>query len=349
MTGTLPSMGLVQQLDINGRPLSGCQLFLYEANSSTIVDSFRDFALSPGAKHPWPILADAYGRLPMFFLPDGFYRARLDDRHGKPIFDEPMLPTTGAGSGGDTIVEGETWKTGDFLWTPTKADKGADWVRSNGLSIGGPTSNANGRASDACNALFNFLWTHFDNILAPMYSKTGAAVGRGASAAADWAAERAIGTVMMSGLLPGALDGMGRGSSSQRFRTAEGEQYGHVLAYVNTAPAATSAAVNEYDVAGSIVGENTHKLTVNELPSHAHGSTLNEGVGHQHYYYRGHYYSAGVAGIVTPNVALIYEEAQELTDPPMPTYANVTIHNYGGGHSFGNMPYVMLGAWWVRL
>ena len=64
------------------------------------------------------------------------------------------------------------------------------WVKENGGTIGSATSGASTRANADTEALFTLLWTQFNNTLLPIQTSGGVAGTRGASAAADFAANK---------------------------------------------------------------------------------------------------------------------------------------------------------------
>jgi hypothetical protein len=64
------------------------------------------------------------------------------------------------------------------------------WVKENGGTIGNAASGATTRANADTEALFTLLWTEFNNTLLPIQTSAGAATTRGASAAADFAANK---------------------------------------------------------------------------------------------------------------------------------------------------------------
>ena len=68
----------------------------------------------------------------------------------------------------------------------------AGWVRALGNTIGDASSNATERANADTSALFTLIWTQFDNTLRPIVDSAGAPSTRGASAAADFAAHKAL-------------------------------------------------------------------------------------------------------------------------------------------------------------
>lgn len=75
----------------------------------------------------------------------------------------------------------------------TTADTG--WVRLNGRTIGSASSGANERNNADCETLFKYLWDNLSDAQAPVVG------GRGASATADWVANKRI-------TLPSARDRM---------------------------------------------------------------------------------------------------------------------------------------------
>jgi len=129
------------------------------------------------------------------------------------------------------IAQGQGLTTGDVKLTiKTAADPG--WVMCNDGTIGKAGSAGTTRANDDCEALFTLLWNNVANGFAPV---TG---GRGASAAADWAAGKTIALTKMLGRAL-ALGGTGSGLSARSL--------------------------------GQTVGAETHTLSTTEMPAHAHG------------------------------------------------------------------------------
>lgn len=137
------------------------------------------------------------------------------------------------------IAAAQPVTTGDVKLTlKTTADTG--WVMCNDGTIGPAGSGATTRANADCQALYTLLWTNVSNTHAPV---TG---GRGASAAADWAANKPIALTRMLGRAL-ALAGTGSGLSARTL--------------------------------GQTIGAETHQLAVAEMPSHNHGIS---DPGHQH-------------------------------------------------------------------
>lgn len=131
--------------------------------------------------------------------------------------------------------------TGDVKLTlKTTADSG--WVLANDTSIGDASSGATGRANNDTANLFTLIWTVTSNTFC------GVSSGRGASAAADFAAHKTIN-------LPKAL--------------------GRALAIYGSGAGLTARSMAE------TLGEESHTLSVNEIPSHKHDGTYYSGDGSQ--------------------------------------------------------------------
>ena len=120
----------------------------------------------------------------------------------------------------------------------------AGWVLASGRTIGSATSGATERANADTQALFTLLWNSFAN--------TEAAVsgGRGASAAADWSANKTIVVPDMRGRVAAGKDDMG-GAAANRLTAAGSGVTGTTL--------------------GKAGGAETHTLDTSQIPAHTHG------------------------------------------------------------------------------
>lgn len=135
------------------------------------------------------------------------------------------------------------------------------YVSANGTTIGNGSSNATGRANADTQFLFAFVWTNCSNAICPIYTSGGAASSRGASAAADYAANKALAVWNMNG---SAL----MGADSQNGTTSTNLSGVPVVSGSRTGP-------------GSVLGENLHVLVTAEIPSHQHDVFLKD-PGHNH-------------------------------------------------------------------
>ena len=149
-------------------------------------------------------------------------------------------------SGTNTFSGNNTWtgqnvglfSTGDVKLTlKTTADTG--WVLMNDGTIGNGSSGGTSRANADTEALFTLLWTN------TIDTWCAVSTGRGANAAADFAANKTI-------ALPKAL--------------------GRALAIYGSGSGLTARALAEY------LGTETHQLTASEMPSHTHAQTVGAGV-----------------------------------------------------------------------
>jgi hypothetical protein len=133
------------------------------------------------------------------------------------------------------------------------------YVSANGLTIGNASSNATNRANADTQFLFAFVWNSCSNTVCPIFTSGGIASTRGATPAADYAANKAIAVHNMNGA---AL----MGADSQN---------GSTSTFLSGVPAVVGTRL----LPNSILGENLHALTVGELATHTHGVT---DAGHVH-------------------------------------------------------------------
>lgn len=200
--GTVPGFSLTPQFDTFGKVMPGCKLYVIQAGTTqTPQNSYQDSALT--ILQPNPLVCDATGRLPQWFVADGQIKVRLTNAAGSQQFigDNLLVVGSSSGGGGGGSVDPTTIiATGDF-----KSRYGTGvltgFVRANGRTIGSATSGATERANADSQALFEYLWTADSNLVV--------STGRGASANADWVANKTITLPDYRGVVMGGLADMG--------------------------------------------------------------------------------------------------------------------------------------------
>lgn len=323
MSGTFPGTANTQQHDINGQPLAGALLTVYQGGStSALASTFQDIGLVIPASNP--LVADASGRIPLFFVADGSYGLRLTDQfglQGNGGFFYPQVPSIGASSsgGGGTPVDPTTVaSTGDLKWRLESATI-PGWVRINGRTIGNGSSGASERANADTQALFIYIWTTYADAICPVPG------GRGASALADFNANKQITLLDARDRAIFGLDDMGNAA----------------LGGLTPAPFTKGNATT----GGASGGEAAHTLAASELAAHSHPSALTD-PGHSHPI------KAGSSGGGTDHVTQGDFGAASLL-PPGPTgpisvvSTGITINNAnntGGGGAHNNTPLFLLGT-----
>jgi hypothetical protein len=194
----------MQQLDRNGRLMDGAKLYLYVGGTTTPLNGFKDSALN--SVHPWPISADASGRLPLIYLDDGYYKHKLTTKDGDTVFQDDGIPvlseTGGGGGGGGSVDPNALFGTRDIK---IRFDDGPipGYVRLNGRTIGNASSGATERANADTQALYTELWP---------YANITVVGGKGSTALSDFNAGKPLVLPNMAGRAACAMDDMGAGA-----------------------------------------------------------------------------------------------------------------------------------------
>jgi len=315
MSGTLFGLGLSQQHDANGQPMVGCLLYLYAANTSTPVTAYKDVGLTVGQEHAWPIIADANGRIPAFWLADSSYRARLTDANGIVQFDELSvlaIGSSGAVTVDNTVDPNALFTTGMPVWLPISGLK-AGFVRMNGRTIGSATSGATERANADTSVLFAYAWNNYSDTICPVTT------GRGVSAVADFAANKQIGVIDMRGRGPFGLSDMGNTDAATftgaTFTTGDGvtaASFGGLASVVIAQANLPNVALNISGITGTVP------------------------------------MAAQLANLQTGGAAINYQGTIGTT--PV-TFGGLTgaVSLGGSGTAHNNMPPFILGSWYWRL
>lgn len=295
-----------QIYDPNGKPMIGARAYFYLGGTTTPITVYKAYSLGSVNAHQNPLVTDGYGRWPSVYLDeaDGFFRVRVTDRFGVIVYDIDGIPIIGpsgeGGGGGDNPVDPDAVaKTGDIK---PRYDTGSltGWVRCNARTIGSATSGASERANADTQALFEHLWNTDDNLVV--------LGGRGASALADWSANKQITLPDSRGITLIGLDTMGNIAA-------------------NRVAAATEL--------GWIGGAEKHSLTVNEMPSHGHTGTTSADGSHTHIIPTNPNTNAGNQGVRGGDTGPLFV-TQETQAAGVHSHT-VTVSNTGGGLGHNNV------------
>lgn len=254
MAGTIP-LSMTQQFDEFGKPLSGGLLYIIQAGTvNTLQQPYQDAGLT--IVQPNPIPLDTAGRVPQFFLADGYIKIRLTDKLGNTqLARDGVLvigPSAGGGGGGPGVDPTTLIQTGMLaLFYGIGVLSG--YVRSNGRTIGNAGSGATERANADTQALWIFLYGADPNLVV--------SGGRTGNALNDYNAGKQLTLPDYRGRAIAGLDDMGNAAAGRLTATWFG----------------TSAIV-----LGAAGGLESRALTnINQVPEHDHAVFLKE-VAHTH-------------------------------------------------------------------
>lgn len=299
MAGSISLSGS-QQLDNEGVPLSGGLLYFFAAGTTTPQNAFQDTSLTIPFSNP--IVLGADGRVPFFYLADGAIKIRLTDSTGVTVVAADNIlvigPSTG-GVGGGSVDPTTVYQTGDVKYRyGTGTHSG--WVRANGRTIGSAASGATERANADCQALFEYIWTN--DAFATVSG------GRGASANADWTANKTITLPDWRGRVLAGMGDMGTSNANRLTSTYFG---------------------GDATVLGTAGGAESHALTEAQMPTHTHSVT---DPGHTHALANG----GSVVSGTTPDAGAGGSAAGTLTSIASAT-TGISLGNTGSGSAHNNV------------
>lgn len=249
------NLSLVPFLDANGDPYAGAKAYFFDNGTTTPRTTYTDSAQT--VPHDHPVVANASGRFPASFLQQGNYRLRITTADDVTIEDVDGITApvvSQSVSGGGATDASLLMQTGMVIFSYREGSL-TGFVRGNGRTIGNAGSGASERANSDCEDLFVHLWGQDATLTV--------AGGRGASAASDWAAGKAITLPDFRGRAPVGLDGMGN--------TVAG-----VISDSNIDASDTA------DTLGATGGTESQILTTSQLPAHGHTGTTDNSGNHDH-------------------------------------------------------------------
>lgn len=206
--GIIPGISMTQQLDSLGKPLNGGKLYTIQAGTtSTPQNCYQDSGLT--LAWPNPLTLDSAGRIPQVFCADGSIKIRLTNSAGvqQLVVDNILVVGPSGGSGGGGSVDPTTILQTGQLIAMYGTDNITGFVRCNGRTVGSASSGGTERANADTEALFEYLWGVDSNLTVSS--------GRGASAAADFAANKTITLPDCRGRVVAGLDDMGNSAASR--------------------------------------------------------------------------------------------------------------------------------------
>ena len=249
----------------------------------------------------------------------GFYRKAADTigvvAGGTEV---ATISTSGFADSGGVAISG--MPTGAMMmYGATTAPTG--WARCNGRTIGNASSAATERANADTSSLYSFLWTHYAD------SVCAVSTGRGASAAADYAANKTIALPDLRGRAFFGLDDMGATAASR---------LGTII---------TSQTTN-----GASGGTETHTLTAAQMPVHAHTAS-SESIGSP-VFKKATTRSLGGLGGGSYDLVLTHDSAADIGGAYSPTAVSAhahTVNTAGSGAAHSNMPPSFLTTFIIKL
>lgn len=207
MAGSI-SLSLTQRYDKTSHmPLAGGKLYTYAAGTSTPQNAYQDLGLTI----PWPnpIVLDSGGNVPQLFFRDGYVKFRLANAAGVTQIAADFVLVLGPTTGEAAVpsIDATTIMQTGFIAPYYDTGVKPGFVRLNGRTIGSASSGASESATADCQELFEHLWGIDANL--------SVSTGRGASANADWVANKTIALPDWRGRALAALDDMGNSAAGR--------------------------------------------------------------------------------------------------------------------------------------
>jgi hypothetical protein len=238
------------EFDDDGVAAAGAKIYFFEAGTSTPKPSYTTADLN--VPHAHPVVADGNGRWPAIFLDFGTYKETATTSGGTTLWTVDNIPNTAPTDPAEGVDADSIFQTGDMIFVGKNGTR-AGFVRCNGRTIGNAASGATERANADTVALFTYVYDNYAN------GQAAVSGGRGASAAADYAANKTIAMPDYRAVGPTGFDDMGNSAASL---------YG-------TAPVISGSGI----LSGSLMGANTHTILTAHLPVTTPAGTINQVTG----------------------------------------------------------------------
>ncbi len=152
--------------------------------------------------------------------------------------------------------------TGKDYWGSTLP---SGYVWASGKTIGNASSNATERANADTLDLYTLFWNAYSDSVLPIYTSAGVLSTRGANAAADWAANKAIAVIDKRGRVSAGKDNLG-GTAANRLTTGV---FGSDPTVLGDAGGSQTQTLTTAQLAVHNHTQNSHSHTIVD-PSHSH-------------------------------------------------------------------------------
>lgn len=218
--------GTIERFGADDLKAAGALAYFFQGGTTTALTVFSDAGES--SAYTQPVEADANGRWPDVFIPYiTSYDVRVTTAEGVQLTYTLEIPNPDPVDVTVVIPAENQVQTGMIHGELINTTK-TGYVRLNGRTMGNGASGGTERANADTSSLFSYLWNNLTDAIAPVSG------GRGASAAADFAANKTITLPSMQGRLFAGLDDMGNAShggnlSGQTFVTGNDTTAGSEL------------------------------------------------------------------------------------------------------------------------
>lgn len=295
---------------------AGAKAYFYIGDTVTPLTVYSDAA--ENSAHSHPVVADANGRWPDIFIPYiTSYDVQVTTADDVQLTYTQMIPNPDPIDLSVTIPAENQVSTGMVHAELVNTTK-AGYVRLNGRSIGNAASSGTERANADTEDLFTYLWNNLSDTIAPVSG------GRGASAAADFAANKNIGLPDMRGAVPIGLDDMGNSAAG--------------------AFGSLSFATGDGVTPGSNIGDNEVTLVAGQIPSVATGGP--SGTHTHNYLLPGALFVEVQSGLGTQVVSDLQNNAALTGNPNSDAHTHSTV---AGSTPLNNLPVSVLVTWYIKL